>query len=62
MDLDEITVPVYIAAHKNDNCEATPSSDTPIIKEMLTSAKNVKVEIFLVILLILLRHGYQKMI
>lgn len=46
LDLDEITVPVYIAAHKNDNCEATPSSDTPIIKEMLTSAKNVKVEIF----------------
>jgi len=46
MELDKITVPVFIAAHENDACWVTPPAGAENIKSMLTGSSNVKVVMF----------------
>lgn len=39
MELEKITIPTLVVAHKNDNCHVTPPEGAEEIKEMLTNSK-----------------------
>lgn len=46
MNLERISVPVLIVAHKDDGCSITPSKNAIEIKKQLINSKNVEVKLF----------------
>ena len=46
MGLEKITVPVFIASHKNDACWVTPSEGVEEVKAALIKAPNVQIAYF----------------
>lgn len=45
-NLSAITVPVLVASNREDACKLSPSGDSELIKERLTSSPRVKIEYF----------------
>jgi pimeloyl-ACP methyl ester carboxylesterase len=46
MELDKITIPTLVVAHKKDECFVTPPEDTQKIVSMLSNSKHAQAQLF----------------